>query len=189
MPGEPMINFSAHVYRAGEAGAPADFEQMLGLLVSAVENDQARLVFANPGDWGIDVLVGELDGQASVWQAKYFSRGVSQSQIRQIESSFGRVVRQAAAEGFRLARWVLCVPCSLDAPATRWWQTWVRECQREHDTEIELWDENRLRELLLLPEATHIRRAFYNPFRDLRPSPAPLGPSRMLHTAAGSTWR
>jgi hypothetical protein len=66
-----MITFASHQARAGMAGASEDFEQMLGLLVRATSGE-ASLVFANPGDWGIDVLVGDLRGRVTVWQAKYF---------------------------------------------------------------------------------------------------------------------
>jgi hypothetical protein len=50
-----------------------------GLLVRATSGD-ASLIFANPGDWGIDVFVGGLHGRVTVWQAKYFVRGVGRSQ-------------------------------------------------------------------------------------------------------------
>jgi len=63
---EPMINFAVHQARAGSAGASEDFEQMLGLLVRATCGE-ANLVFANPGDWGIDVVVGDLRGRVTVW--------------------------------------------------------------------------------------------------------------------------
>jgi glycosyltransferase involved in cell wall biosynthesis len=58
MPGQPMINFHVHQVRAGSFGASEDFEKMLGLLVLATVGE-ANLVFLNPGDWGIDVLVGD----------------------------------------------------------------------------------------------------------------------------------
>jgi hypothetical protein len=52
-----------HQVRAGQAGASEDFEQMPGLLVRATSGREASLVFANPGDWGVDVLVGDLHGR------------------------------------------------------------------------------------------------------------------------------
>jgi hypothetical protein len=74
MPPQPMISFFAHQARAGAAGAREDFEQMLALLAQATLGE-ANLVFANPGDWGIDVLFGDLLGQATILQAKYFMPG------------------------------------------------------------------------------------------------------------------
>jgi tetratricopeptide (TPR) repeat protein len=161
---EPMINFAIHQARAGLAGAGEDFEQMLGLLVRATCGE-ANLVFANPGDWGIDVVVGDLGNQVTVWQAKYFVRGVSRSQQGQIRSSFASAVEAAAAHGYALARWVLCIPASMDGTALQWWQRWKAQQELGSGVVMDLWDETRLRELLLQPEAGHVRRHYYNPYR------------------------
>jgi WD40 repeat protein len=159
-----MINFAAHQARAGPAGAREDFEQMLGLLVRATEGD-ASLVFPNPGDWGIDVLVGDLHGQVTVWQAKYFVHGVTHRQKSQITESFDSALKAAAAHGYTVERWMLCIPASMDGPTTQWWQAWKAEQERDSGVIIELWDENGLREMLLRPEAANVRRHFYNPYR------------------------
>ena len=159
-----MINFAVHQARAGSAGASEDFEQMLGLLVRATCGE-ANLVFANPGDWGIDVVVGDLRGRVTVWQAKYFVRGVARGQQRQIEGSFASARKAAADHGYALERWVLCIPASMDGPVLQWWQGWQSGQQHDSGAIIELWDETRLRELLLRPEAGHVRRHYYNPYR------------------------
>jgi len=164
VPDQPMINFASHQVRAGQVGASEDFEQMLGLLVRATSGE-AGLVFANPGDWGIDVLVGDLHGRVTVWQAKYFVRGVGRSQRAQITASFNSAQRAAAEHGYTLQRWVLCIPSSMDGPTTQWWQGWKAEREREAGLTIELWDETRLRELLLRPGTADVRRHYYNPYR------------------------
>lgn len=173
-----MITFASHQARAGMAGASEDFEQMLGLLVRATSGE-ANLVFANPGDWGIDVLVGDLRGRVTVWQAKYFTRGVGRSQQGQIAESFGSALRAAARHGYTVERWVLCIPASMDGPTTRWWQGWKAEQERDTGVVIGLWDETRLRELLLRPAAADVRRHFYNPYRrDGQPgAPSPAAPA------------
>jgi WD40 repeat protein len=158
-----MITFAAHQVRAGLTGASEDFEQMLALLVRATSGD-GNLVFANPGDWGIDVLVGDLRGRVTVWQAKYFMRGVARSQQSQIAASFDSASRAAASHGYTLERWVLCIPASLDPPTTQWWAGWKAEQERDSGVSIELWDETILRGLLLRPEAGDVRRHYYNPY-------------------------
>ena len=164
-----MITFASHQARAGMAGASEDFEQMLGLLVRATSGD-ANLVFANPGDWGIDVLVGDLRGQVTVWQAKYFTRGVGRRQQAQIAESFASALGASARHGYVMGRWVLCIPASMDGPTTQWWQAWKIVQQRDAGVVIDLWDETRLRELLLMPEAANVRRHYYNPYlHDGRP--------------------
>ena len=159
-----MITFAVHQVRAGQAGASEDFEQMLGLLVRATSGREASLVFANPGDWGIDVLAGDLHGRVTVWQAKYFARGVGRSQQGQIRLSFASAVRAAAAYGYALERWVLCIPASMDGPTTQWWHAWKAEQERVTGVVIGLWDETRLRELLLRPEAADVYRHYYAPY-------------------------
>jgi hypothetical protein len=170
--GAPPIHFHAHRTRAGTGGAPEDFEQMLALLVAAVEGP-AHLVFASHhGDWGIDVLVGELSGRVSVWQAKYFVDGVKEHHRQAISRSFDRAVSQAREKGYQIGRWVLCVPTSLDGPTRQWWRDWQAKHERP-DLRIELWDENQLRSLLLKREAAHVRIAYYHPYReDGEPEPA-----------------
>src|SRR5919201_5215068 len=86
--GEPPINFAAHQVRAGNiAGARDDFEQMLSMLIAAI-HPGARAIAANPGDWGIDVLLGELSGLVVIWQSKYFWPLVNRSRQAQIRESF-----------------------------------------------------------------------------------------------------
>jgi len=161
---QPMINFSVHEVRAGRSGASEDFEQMLALLVQATHGE-ASLVSANPGDWGIDVLVGDLHGQVTIWQAKYFIREFKESQKGQVRKSFASALRAAGQQGHTVNRWVLCIPSSMDPEATRWWQGWKAARQRETGVRIDLWDETELRRLLLRPEAGRVRRHYYNPYR------------------------
>jgi hypothetical protein len=185
---EPMINFAAHEVRAGK-GAWADFEGMLGLLVGATEKTQAHLVFGNPGDWGIDVMVGRLDHDVSLWQAKYFRQGVGKSEQSRIRESFTSALSNSQKQGYVLRTWVLCIPCSLDAPMTKWWAGFKR---RRSDTgvQIELWDENRLRELLLRDAAVHIRRAYYDPYREtFRPDTYVPNTRRSRRQPLMGTWR
>lgn len=157
-----MINFLTHELKAGK-GASEDFEQMLALLVQAIHGE-ASLVAANPGDWGIDVLVGDLRGRVTIWQAKYFARMFGKSQQDQVRRSFGAALKAAREHGYTIERWVLCIPVSMDPPATQWWQGWKTARQRETGVTIELWDETELRRLLLRPEARYIRRHYYDPY-------------------------
>lgn len=162
--GEPRINFAAHVVRGNEHGARQDFEEMIGQLVRAVRPGVTRMVAANPGDWGIDVFIGDLGGAATVWQSKYFMPQVAGDvHQRQIRESFESAVKNAAAEGFRLTQWILCVPSSMDGPTTKWWDKWKRKKTRETGVGIDLWDETGLRSLLISPDADDVRRHYYEP--------------------------
>jgi hypothetical protein len=170
--GEPPINFAAHQIRAGNiAGAREDFQQMLAMLVAAI-HPGARLIAANPGDWGIDVLVGDLSGLVVVWQAKYFWPMANRPKQSDIRSSFAAAVRSAEAEGYRIDRWTLCVPCSFDGPTAKWWDRWSARKQQETGIIIDVWHETTLRSLLITPDAAHVRRHFYDPYAQAAiPSP------------------
>ncbi len=162
--GEVPINFETHRVRANPAGARHDFEVMIGLLVRAVRRGvTVRSVEANPGDWGIDVFIGDLSGSTSIWQAKYFIDGVGASQKQEIRDSFASVVKNSAEQGFTVQQWVLCIPRSMDGPTTKWWDGWKRRKTRETGILIELWDETELRGLLSTPDAGSVRRHFYDP--------------------------
>ncbi|GAA2629095.1 hypothetical protein GCM10010399_70990 [Dactylosporangium fulvum] len=172
--GEPPINFAAHQLRAGNlAGARDDFEQMLAMLLAAIYPG-ARAITANPGDWGIDILLGELSGLVVVWQSKYFWPAVTRSSQGQIRESFDSAVNAAARHGYRLGQWILCVPASMDAQTAQWWDNWRARRQRETGITIELWHENVLRNLLVKPDCAHVRRHFYDPYSPVPPQRAPV---------------
>ena len=155
------------------AGARDDFEQMLAMLIAAV-HPGARQVAAHPGDWGIDVLLGDLSGVVVIWQSKYFWPVVARSQQAQIRESFDSALAAAGREGYRLRRWVLCVPASMDPETARWWDRWSARRRRDTGVLIELWDETTLREMLARPDAAHVRRHYYDPYLPGEPPPRAL---------------
>ncbi|MFC7380629.1 hypothetical protein [Sphaerisporangium rhizosphaerae] len=188
--GERPIDFLAHHQRRGEAGAREDFEQMLVSLVSAVTGQEAALVRANPGDWGIDVLVGDLNGSVEIWQSKYFIKEFGESQKKQVRESFDSAMRHAAQEGHTVTRWVLCIPCAMDARTLKWWHGWRARLRAEHQVEIELWDENGLRSRLDLPQSVTVRRAYYDPYRPVQgEDPPPVVVADHVITAPAADWR
>jgi hypothetical protein len=173
--GEPPINFAAHQIRAGNLhGARDDFEQMLAMLLAAIYPG-ARAISANPGDWGIDILLGELSGLVVIWQSKYFWPIVTRAHQSQIRESFDAAVGAAARNGYRLAQWVLCVPASMDPATAQWWDNWRARRQRETGVQIELWHENVLRSLLIKPDCADVRRHFYDPY-----APPPVPSQRVI---------
>jgi hypothetical protein len=172
--GEPPINFAAHQFRAGNmAGARDDFEQMLAMLIAAI-HPGARAIAANPGDWGIDVLLGELSGLVVIWQSKYFWPAVTHSAQAQIRESFDSAVKAADRNGYRLDRWILCVPSSMDPATAQWWDKWRVRRQRETGVSIDLWHETVLRGLLIKPDGAHVRRHYYDPYVPAQVPRAPL---------------
>jgi hypothetical protein len=101
----------------------------------------------------------------TIWQAKYFIRGVADAQKRQIRKSFDSALAAAATNGYAVARWVLCIPSSMDAPTLQWWHDWKTAQERQYRLRIDLWDETELRRLLAKPAAADLRRIYYHPYR------------------------
>ncbi len=165
---------------------------MLGLLVETLHG-QAYRIFPSPGDWGIDVFVGDLDGHVTIWQAKYFVNGIRGDQLRQVESSFEQACQSACEHDYRVDRWVLCVPDSMTGHALQRWQRWRSTQQDRTGVAIELWDDNTLRRLLLRPEAGDIVRSFYHPYVDPQPASAEprlrIQPDEAVPAAGTRGWR
>ena len=156
-----MLNFQALIVRTGSVdGARAIFEELLAQLMRLAQPG-VRRVEANPGDWGIDVFVGQLDGLISVWQCKFFIDGVGKSQQGEIRDSLKSLMKNATAQGFKVDIWTLCIPCSMDPAATLWWDKWKKKAETEHSITIELWDETELRDLLLSPDAATLREVYF----------------------------
>jgi len=160
---DPPVSFRAHEVRTGSPdGARADFEQMVTQLV-AETTSAVRSIKANPGDWGIDTFVGELDysGRVTIWQSKFFIDGVRDTQKRQVREAFKSAVAAAKKHGYGLDSWILCVPCSMDGPATAWWDRWAKRQTKETGVPIVLWEETELRKRVLSPEGDRVRLHYY----------------------------
>lgn len=158
------INFFALIKgSAGKEGGRERFERLIAQLVK-VKHRGARRVTANPGDWGLDIIVGELTDDAdaiSVWQAKFFIDGVEASQQSQIRDALKQIIAKAQEEGFRVESWTLCIPVSLDAAMTSWWDGWKKRKEKEHGIRIQLWDDTELEALLLTEDAKQIRDTYF----------------------------
>lgn len=146
----------------GKPGGREVFERLVVQIVG-LRHPTVRRIEANPGDWGIDALVGELDeGVVSVWQSKYFIDGVGEGQKSEIRASLSAAVNAAKQEGVNLEAWTLCLPCSMDGPTTKWWDNWKRRQERAHSISISLWDETALERMLIAPEAEALRSAYFS---------------------------
>ena len=158
------INFLRLEVDAGSPeGGRALFEKLTQDVVS-VANRNARHLEANGGDWGIDTYVGELDGgELAVWQAKYFPRGVGESQQAQIRASLTSVLKHAGEKGFTVAAWTLCLPCDLDPEAAVWWERFKKKEAARLGIEINLWNESALRTRLMSADCADISRCYFGP--------------------------
>ena len=167
-----MISFHQLIREGGKDGARESFERLIAQLVG-LQYPGVKRVEAHPGDWGLDVIVGEIDDVLSVWQAKFFIDGVGDAQKAQIREAFSQVMANATEHGFTVDVWALCIPVDLDPGALTWWTNWKRGKRQEHSVRIELMARTDLEGLLIAPDAAGIRAAF---FPTVTPSAAPPAP-------------
>jgi hypothetical protein len=155
-----MINLRVLEIPAGEEGARISFQRLIANIV-ALKNKNAKEIRPAPGDWGIDVLVGEFtSGNCSIWQSKYFATGIGKSQRDQIEDSFKTLVEKSRENGFKVDGWYLCLPCNLSNDETIWWERWSRKKNADTGIVINLMCHLDIERLLLTQEAEPIRQSF-----------------------------
>ncbi|HEV3166811.1 MAG TPA: hypothetical protein VGZ22_22480 [Isosphaeraceae bacterium] len=161
MSGLPKVNFLALVLKAGtKEGARPLFQALIAQLVN-VKHGTVRQVTPNPGDWGLDCIVGALNDLLFNWQAKFFIDGVGGVQQQEIRESFNQFLSKAKQEGYTPGGWTLCVPVDMDAAATKWWDTWKKKMEKEHEIPMFLWDATQLESLLIAPDASHVYQAYF----------------------------
>ena len=143
----------------GEAGARDIFEKIcVELFQKKFEN--AYAVQASPGDDGIDVLVGDLDGEIIVYQCKYFIEGIGDAQKAQIRESYKTVT-----ENYNVVEWYLCVPILFTVDNHKWWSEWKNKKQQKDNVKIDFFDGSRL--LMLLKECDMYDEIFDEDVRNM----------------------
>ncbi|GAA1015607.1 hypothetical protein Aple_009330 [Acrocarpospora pleiomorpha] len=159
-----LIDFNVlHVRAGSKDGGRATFEKLVQDVVG-IKYPDVSTIEANPGDWGIDAYVGSLvEGAVSVWQSKFFIDGFDKSQQSQVREAFESACKAAKDEGYELLTWALCMPCNFDGPNEKWWQGWKKRKEKETGVAIDLWNEIRLRQMLLTDEGAVIREYYFNP--------------------------
>lgn len=158
-----LIDFNVLRVRAGSVdGGRVLFERMIQDLVG-VRYPEVSTIEANPGDWGIDAYVGELlEDEVSVWQSKYFIDGFDKTQQAQLRDAYESALKSAKKHGYTLATWTLCMPCNFDGPNEQWWKKWKKKKENEDSVVIDLWNEVRLRRLLISEDARGVRDEYFN---------------------------
>jgi hypothetical protein len=123
-------------------------------------------------------LVGSLDDRAAIWQSKFFTAGIDNTQKREIRESFAQAIRKGREEGYEVEYWTLCVPIQMSPQEGKWWDQWRRRMEKEHaGLTIQLWDRDKISSLLYSPEGKPVRVQFLNepeeaPLRDVVELPA-----------------
>ena len=153
-----------------DAAARSRFEALVAKLV-AITRPGAQHIRGDGGDWGIDVVVGELipDEEIAVWQAKYFPNQLGRRERPQVTDSFDIAIAKAAELGYRIGHWTLVIPIRLTPAEKRWWGTFRREHERDCHVEIELWEATQLDLRISAREALHLRREYFGAVETAEP--------------------
>jgi hypothetical protein len=108
------------------AGARNKFESICETLFKQIYPDKyVKTVKANPGDEGIDVLIGEIGMESiDVIQCKFFPNSFDQSQKAQIKKSFNTALDSTK---FDVKSWSLCIINVFDIDQHIWWNKWKNE--------------------------------------------------------------
>jgi hypothetical protein len=167
-----VVSFEQLIGEGGKEGARTKFQRLIAQLVG-IRHQGMKMLDAKSGDWGLDVIVGEIDDVISVWQAKFFIDGVGEPQKDQIRESFKQVMKKAEEEGFTVDVWTLCIPIDLHPDALKWWTGWKKRQEKEHDVRVELWDRTGLEQTLLAPDVAHIYGAYFPAAGKPQQAPAP----------------
>lgn len=161
--GTGLVNFEFFKLRTGSTAGGRDlFEKMIQDVVD-VKFPGSSTLEANPGDWGIDAYIGTLlEGEANVWQSKYFIDGFGDTQKAQARDAYDQALKCAKREGYTLASWTLCIPVDLDGPTEKWWLGWKKKKEKDDGVTIELWSAMRLRRLLQSEDARELREYYFS---------------------------
>ena len=154
-----------------DAGARTRFQRLISDLVAASNGLVGEV--AGPGgfDWGIDTYAGVLNGDVHVWQCKFFfPKWEGETQRKQVRASFKEVMEKAAAKGFKVKSWTLCVPCILPPGEQTWFDTWRAKQQREHKVRIDMWNGAELRRKLQLVDCAGVRTVYFSDLGDDEPA-------------------
>ncbi|GAB2619264.1 hypothetical protein [Pseudactinotalea suaedae] len=179
--GNGSIDLASLRTRLGLETARTEFERLVEDIV-ALKHPDVRAVRANPGDWGIDAFVGQLNegGTAMVWQAKYFIDDFDKTQKDDITRSYNAARAAATREGYLLDSWTLCIPRTLDGPESKWWANWQRNRTKD-GVLFDLMDEGEIRRRLTAPGAEPIRNYYFNPVIVVPSTSADDSKERPLH--------
>jgi hypothetical protein len=146
------------------------FERLVTDIVKVI-HPTAREIRPNPGDWGIDTFVGDLDGSiVSVWQSKFFLEQIGDSQKSQIRDSYASVVKEGKKNGFTVDSWTLCIPSTMTPDVAQWWDRWKKKKSREDSVSIGLWSDADIRGKLMQPDFIHVAEQYFGALPTSRPT-------------------
>ncbi len=110
------INFLS--ITGSETNAWENFESLCANLIECRYAAKTVLgVCPDPGDEGVDILVGSIEKPTHIFQCKYFVRNIGPAKHQQIRASYDRVLRK-----FFPRSWTLITPIDPSPNEIRWFE-------------------------------------------------------------------
>ena len=117
----------------GKPGSRDNFENlMLELLKAEYPEKEVHRVASSPGDGGIDILV-QQDNGIDIYQCKFFTDELSDSQRNQIRKSFNKAMED---KGVTVLRWFLCMPREQELEEISWVHNFIKKRSDNYGVEI-----------------------------------------------------
>ena len=108
----------------GKPGSRDYFENlMLELLKVENPDKEVHRIAASPGDGGIDILV-QQDNGIDIYQCKFFTDELGESQRNQIRKSFNKAMED---KGVTVLRWFLCMPREQELEEISWVHNFIKK--------------------------------------------------------------
>jgi hypothetical protein len=121
--------FLLFLMKYGEVAARDKFEEMCTRLAQSIYKSSAQPVKADPGDFGIDIFIGDMSEAIDVFQCKFFAKDFADVQKKQIRDSFKTAIE---TKEYRMKSWTLCLPLNLTLGQHKWWAKWSSEQRRNN---------------------------------------------------------
>lgn len=111
-------------------GARANFEvACCNLLYEKFPNKLVCRINPNPGDDGIDIIIGNINKTPDIYQCKFYLDKIDSSQKNQIRKSYKRAIE---SNKYNLKSWTLLIPKVLTIDELKWWDNWKIKQERNN---------------------------------------------------------
>lgn len=135
-----QVDFKKFIDKFTESGAREYFEEFTFQYVKLQHgpDNTIKQIRKNPGDWGIDIIMGDMSDNTIVWQCKFFINEISKSQRNNIRESFKTAMNKSRENDYKIFKWILCIPIDFDANELKWWSKWKMKQEKNYDVLIDV---------------------------------------------------
>lgn len=116
-------------------GARANFEvACYNLLWKKFSDKEVYRIEPNPGDDGIDIIVGDITKNPDIYQCKFFLEKIDDSQKDQIRKSYKKAIE---SKKYNLKSWTLLIPKVFTTDELKWWYNWKSKQKKTNSNEFQ----------------------------------------------------